>query len=110
MDHFAGVQIDNEEGKERTKKEVSDWKKIAGPDVFCMIPLANPKASDDKEREKKEKEEKQAKERSEEKIDVTQTTTRVSSPSRNGPSRTSRIPNRQRVHANARCAGKHLHR
>jgi hypothetical protein len=56
------------------------------------IPLANPEASDEKEREKKEKEEKQAKDRSEEKIDVTQTTTCVSSSSRNRPSRTSRLP------------------
>ncbi len=36
MDHSARVQFDDEEGEERTEEEVSDWEKVAGPDLLGM--------------------------------------------------------------------------
>ena len=36
VDHSARVQFDNEEGKKRAEEEVSDRKKIAGPDLLSM--------------------------------------------------------------------------
>jgi hypothetical protein len=57
-----------------------------------LIPLANPEAPDDKEREKQEKEEHQVKDRRKENIDVTETASSLSSASRNRPSRTSSLP------------------
>jgi hypothetical protein len=75
-----------------------------------LILLANPYEPDEKEREKQEKEENQAKDCLEESTNVTETTTCMSSPSRDRPSRTNSIPEWQSLHADARRAGKHLHR
>jgi hypothetical protein len=36
VDHFARVQFDDEEGKQRTKEEVGDWEEVAGPDLLSM--------------------------------------------------------------------------
>jgi hypothetical protein len=36
VDHFARVQEGVEEGKQRTEEEISDWKKIAGPDLLGL--------------------------------------------------------------------------
>jgi hypothetical protein len=75
-----------------------------------VILLANPYEPDDKEREKQAKEENQVKDRRKENIDVTETTSSLSSASRNRPSRTSSLPEGEYLHADARRVGKHLHR
>ena len=36
MDHFAGVQFDNEEGEQRVEEEVSDRQKVTSPDLLGM--------------------------------------------------------------------------
>src|SRR6266516_2205637 len=36
VDHSARMQLDNEEGEKRAEEEVSDRKKIAGPDLLSM--------------------------------------------------------------------------
>ncbi len=36
MDHFAGVQLDNEEGEQRAEEEVSDRQEVARPDLLGM--------------------------------------------------------------------------
>jgi 4-hydroxy-3-methylbut-2-en-1-yl diphosphate synthase IspG/GcpE len=36
MDHFARVQVDEEEGKQRTEEEISDRQEVAGPDLLDM--------------------------------------------------------------------------
>ena len=30
------AQFDNEEGEKRTEEEVSDWEKVAGPDLLSI--------------------------------------------------------------------------
>lgn len=75
-----------------------------------LILLANPDEPDDKESEKKEKEENQVKDRRKENIDVPETTSSLSSASRNRPSSTSSLPKGEYLHADARRVGKHLHR
>ena len=42
MDHSARLQFDHEEGEKRTEEEVSDWEKVAGPDLCGMIAQENP--------------------------------------------------------------------
>jgi len=37
MDHFAWVQFDDEEGKERPEKQVGNWEEVTGPDLLSMI-------------------------------------------------------------------------
>ncbi len=37
MDHFSGLQFDDEKGEERAEKEVSDLQEIACPNLYCMI-------------------------------------------------------------------------
>ena len=36
MDHFAGVQFDDEEGEQRAEEEIRDRQEVARPDVFGM--------------------------------------------------------------------------
>lgn len=36
MDHFAGVQFDNEEGEQRVEEEISDRQEVASPDLLGM--------------------------------------------------------------------------
>jgi hypothetical protein len=36
MDHFARVQLDDEEGIERPEEEIGDGEKVAGPDLLGM--------------------------------------------------------------------------
>ena len=36
MNHFAGVQFDNEVGEERAEEEIGDREKAAGPDLLSM--------------------------------------------------------------------------
>jgi len=36
MDHSARVQFDNEEGEERTEKEIRDRQEVARPDLLGM--------------------------------------------------------------------------
>ena len=31
------MQFDDEESEKRTEEEVSDWEKVAGPDLFGMV-------------------------------------------------------------------------
>ena len=78
--------------------------------IALVILLANPYEPDDKEREKKEQEENQVKGRRKESIDVPETTSSLSSASRNRPSSTSSLPEGEYLHADARRVGKHLHR
>ncbi len=42
MDHSPRVQFDDEEGEKRTEEEVSDWEKVAGPDLFGMVAQEDP--------------------------------------------------------------------
>ncbi len=37
VDHFARVQFDDEEGKQRAEEEIGDGEKVAGPDLFGTI-------------------------------------------------------------------------
>jgi len=36
MDHFARVQVDEEEGIQRTEEEIGDRQEVAGPDLLDM--------------------------------------------------------------------------
>jgi len=37
MDHFSGLQFDDEKGEERAEEEVSNLQEIAGPNLSSMI-------------------------------------------------------------------------
>ena len=37
MDDYARVQIDDEEGKQRTEEEIGDRQEVARPDLACMV-------------------------------------------------------------------------
>ncbi len=42
VDHSPRVQEGDEEGEKRTEEEVSDWEKVAGPDLFGMVAQEDP--------------------------------------------------------------------
>ena len=37
VNHSPRVEFDNEEGEKRTEEKISDWEKVASPDVFGMV-------------------------------------------------------------------------